>query len=112
MKVEESEGTGRHPRISRLDISAGLQTTSNVKETGSGSTMRRRKVGRDAAAEATQTKEIASREPVHTDVRNRFMAIPSRELCEAIKYFRLAVDQAVEVANATRKVEEMMQNAE
>lgn len=111
VKVDAEKGTGTHATISRLDTSAGLQTT-NMKEIGSRSTMRRRKVGRESAAETAQTKDSASKEAVHIDVRNRFMAIPSREVREAIKYFRLAVDQAIEVANATRKVDVMMQNAE
>lgn len=42
------------------------------------------------------------------DVRNSFVAIPSAELRDVIKCFRMAVDRAVEVVNATGCVEGML----
>lgn len=86
--------------------------TGESEASASGSTLRRRGVAKAAAGGSADVKKTAKRERVHNDVRNRFMAIPSGEVREAIKCFRMAVDQAIEVANASRKVDILIQNVD
>lgn len=40
----------------------------------------------------------------HGNVKNSFMAMPSTEIREAIKCFRLAIDQAVDLVNTNNKL--------
>ena len=77
-----------------------------LEETGldpvdAGSTMRRRK----GKGESADKPKVGNRLARHTDVRNSFMAVPSSEVREAIKLFRLAVDQAIELANRNSKLQ-------
>ncbi|CAN8076165.1 unnamed protein product [Agarophyton chilense] len=65
-----------------------------------GSTLRRRKTNEGEKASNTRTKRVKAR----PDVANSFMAIPSSEVREAIRCFKLAMDQAVELVNTTNKL--------
>lgn len=76
--------------------------------TSTGQALRRRAT---AGGETTAQGRAKSSKEVKlfaSDVRNQFIAVPSPEVREAIKFFRMAVDHAIEVVNATGQVDVMM----
>lgn len=66
----------------------------------------RRRTGTGGGAEVQGKVTSANKaELLGNDVRNQFIAVPSREVREAMKHFRMAIDQAIEVVNATGSID-------
>ncbi|KAI0559892.1 hypothetical protein FGB62_131g026 [Gracilaria domingensis] len=73
---------------------------SNSASVATGSTLRRRRANDAGNAPSTKQKTVKAR----PDVANSFVAIPSSEVREAIRCFKMAIDQAVELVNTNNKL--------
>lgn len=83
--------------MSSMSDSANIGSTIEKE----GSSLRRRRVGEKGG----QTVAVEERRPQkHVDMHNTFAAIPSAEVREAIRSFRLAADKAIELANIESKL--------
>jgi len=110
VKVESCNGE-EDIAMSRYDPAEADNAGSAKDSSSSTSTLRRRNVEKTTKDSSSSERSQVPLETKHVDVRNRLLAIPSAEIREAIRYFRLAVDQAIEMANAESKVRIVLDRA-
>lgn len=91
----------RDPHNDVTMSSAYERSQVDVAPNSNENTLRRRRAN-DKKGQASDKKAATS--ATHLNVRNSFIAIPSSELREAIRCFRLAVHRAVEVVNVNIKL--------
>ena len=108
--VEQGDKEEALTIITRLGHGAQAED-SRLAGSSTGQALRRRATAGGEATAQGRAKSSREVKPFGSDVRNQFIAVPSPEVREAIKFFRMAVDHAIEVVNATGQVDLMMPRA-
>lgn len=105
LRVQEA---GSGSKITTFGVFEDLEDESK-QSTKPKTELRRRSTGK---AGNSSPASVPKKDPPSVDVSNSFFAIPSAEMREAIKHFKLAVNQAIELVNITNKVGMMIDSKE
>lgn len=77
------------------------QDVTGPESNSTEATLRRRRTKESEKVRNSREKPVKLS---HKNVKNTFMAMPSKEIREAIKCFRLAIDHAVDLVNTNSKL--------
>lgn len=103
----EPDGQASSIVMSKMESGDGA-VASRLASKPDTTTLRRRKGGKNVGETGDSgNQQGGDANGAAANIHNSFVAIPSAELREAIKCFRSTVDHAIELVNATKKVENM-----